>query len=128
MKIQKSIANRVSKTCKLKPEIATPFYQGNFEYVTNTFWLVKVPADNKIEADRPNTPDMQVAFVNASPNAIKSIRLDIEYLKDMLAIMEDNGTTYLDLSVGDRSVECRGYNSSLGTKYTGTGLIMGVTK
>ena len=128
MKIQKSIAKRIEKTCKLKPVIATPFFQNGYEHVTNTFYAVRVPVVGvQTITDRPDTPIMSVVY-NQNQSKEEGMRFDIQYLREVLTILEDNGAKYVDLYRGERALVLKGYNNSLGQINTGDAVIMKVNK
>ena len=128
MKIQKSIAKRVAKFCKLKPELATPFFQNGYEHVTNTFYGVRIPVTREQPTpDRANTPIINIVYQRNEPKDA-GMRFTLEYLRDVLSILEDNGANYIDLYKGDHAVIFKGYDNFLGKVNTGDAIVMKVAK
>lgn len=128
MIVPKNIEKRIAKQMTMKPELPGVFYQQGYEYITNTFYFVKVPKAEGIDAK--NVPMMKVAEDNAlSSDNIASPRFDLGYIMDMLEILKKNGTRYVDISINQkRAMKCVGLSSLNEKDNVASGVLMAIVK
>lgn len=130
MNISKSIARRIKLRMIPKSELQTPFIQGEHEYVTNTFFMVKMAKRADQKEDDRQLPVMKIAMDSNMPKGATVTRFDVEYLRDVLDILKSNGATHVDMQVGERSAHLKGLSSFLDARNTIEieALIMGLSK
>lgn len=133
MNIPKQIQKRIAKTMHLKPELQTPFVQGEYEWITNTFFFVKIPKSPEQKETTANLPVMSMAEKINMPKTSETIRLDIQHLEDVLAILKANGATCVDMKVGTHSIYLEGLQNPFtyankNTKANVEGILMAINK
>lgn len=111
MKIPTNVHKRLKKTVSLKPDLQTPFVQGDHEYLTNTYFMIKTPKQENQKEDDRQLPIMKVAEENATPKEKKTTRLDVQYLIDTLEILKSNGAKIVDMQCGEHAISLTGLDS-----------------
>lgn len=126
MKIPKQIQARIAKRTAMKPNLSKPFYQDGYEYITNTFLMVKVPKANGVNAE--DVPIMAMAEKDNAPKDAKYTRFDIGYLIDMLAILRSNGAEHVDIAINPSRAIVASGTKRLSNDVVTSGLLMAVVE
>ncbi len=127
MKVRRDILSRIVKKT-VKSELHTPFIQGEYEYITNAFFMVKVPKKPEQKEDGRNLPQMDVAERVADTGKEDFVCFDIEYLIDALVVMKDNGTKYVDIKMGRQGARISGKAFYMDESIAASSLVMAVIK
>lgn len=100
MRIRRDILSRVRKAQDRHPEFKVPFVKGGFEWITNTYFLVRKLAEPGQRDTEGKFPEMDLTVKQVDTGKQEPICFNIEYLIDALVIMKDNGVKYVDVNVG----------------------------
>ena len=126
MKIRKEILNRIKKTIPIKVNLHGQFYQNGYEYLTNSYYMIKKQTTEKHQ-DTPETPIMSIAEkMSAVSEDIESTRVDIRHLIDTLQVLKDNGAIFVDIKTGKLSISLEVNSNS--NKITLSAIVMAVNK
>lgn len=123
MKIQKSILNSIRRIVPMKIAIHKPFYQNGHEYLTNSYYMIKMKDPEKHE-DTPDTPIMAIAEKGAMPTSNEVTGLDIGYLMDILRVFKDNGAVFVGIKKSTSVIYLEGLDSSKEVKLSA--ILMGI--
>lgn len=129
MKIPTNVHKRLKKSCSKKEVLQNVFINEGYEYVSNSLYAVRMN-EQVAQANTEGAPAMSVPYgANIIADA-PSLRLSIDQLQDMLAIVKANGSSAVDISLGKIAAVFQGIANTLDRKSETitTSLLMGIIK
>lgn len=129
MNIPVNILKRIQKFNRIKPELQNVFVQDGHEHITNTFFMVRMLAQGAKDTTG-EFPVMKVAEkMNMPKDDSQVLRIDVDYLIDVLEILKKNKASHVDIKFSERAMHLKGLSSPVNKNTIDiSALIMGCMK